>query len=479
MRVWGMAGHSRPPFLQMQESRPADMSSNPAKIIVVETGRGLADKVRSLGAQGRGYDVVAENGLDRVLERFESESFDVLLLTSQAALAAAGNGVELLEVLSAKSPRTQVLFLAEPGHLRAARAALRSGACQYARLPIGDEELRLLIETALERQPLYGENRLLHGAAGPDRFAGMVGRSAPMREAYRQIRQAAATDVPVLLQGETGTGKDLAAEAVHRHSARSEKPYIPVNLGAVPSELVASELFGYERGAFTGADRVQEGKFELGNGGTVFLDEIGAIDERVQISLLRLIEHKRFHRLGGKRWIRSDVRIVAATNQDLRLDVERGAFREDLLYRLDVFRIVLPPLRERREDIPLLLDAFLQRYSRAFQKDIRGFSPECARLLETFAWPGNVRELKNVVQRAALVCAGDKVLPKHLPPRFRPEGAAKRRVSFRVGASLEEVEREMILRTLEHTGNNRKRTAEILGISRRSLYNRLNRYGIE
>jgi transcriptional regulator with PAS, ATPase and Fis domain len=281
-----------------------------------------------------------------------------------------------------------------------------------------------------------------------------------------------------LLIGETGTGKDLAAQAIHQQSARSEGPYIPVNLGAIPAGLVASELFGHERGAFTGAAEQRKGIFERAHDGTVFLDEIGTIDEKVQVSLLRLIEQKKFHRLGGRRGISSNVRLIAASNQDLVDAVQQGIFREDLYYRLDVFRIMMPPLQERQEDISLLIDEFLKRYNRKFQKNILGISPESVSLLESYDWPGNVRELKNVIQRGVLVCSGEVLLPEHLPPRFRADRVVRPKVTFTVGTPLEEVEREMVIRALAVAKNNRTRAADLLGISRRALYNKLHKHRI-
>lgn len=307
----------------------------------------------------------------------------------------------------------------------------------------------------------------------------LFGRSPAMMAVFRQIEQAAATDIPVLLYGETGTGKDLAARAIHARSERADGPFMAVNLAALPQELVASELFGHEKGAFTSAEQRREGKFELADNGTIFLDEIAAIDEKVQVSLLRLIERKNFHRLGGRAAISTNARLIAASNQNLAEDVKRGTFREDLYYRLDVFRIVMPPVRERRTDIPDLIDVFLRRFNKNLEKDISGVSSECVAILEAYDWPGNVRELKNVIQRAALVCNGDTLLPEHLPPRFRKSAGQSPKVSFEVGATLAEVEREMIVRTLEMVDHNRTHAAEKLGISRRALYNKMRRYNID
>jgi DNA-binding NtrC family response regulator len=423
--------------------------------------------------------VSRESSIDRVLERFESESYDVLLVTSAAFKAGEIDGIEMLEVVAAKSPGTQVLFLVEPRDIRIAMSALKAGTYQYARFPMSDEELRLLIETAIEKRPRYAENLLLDVGKQEVQLEQLDGRSQSMQDVYRQVRQAAATDIPVLLMGETGTGKDLAAKAIHRQSARSEAPYVAVNLGALPAELVASELFGHEKGAFTGALERRQGKFEEAQAGTVFLDEIGAVDEKVQVSLLRLIEQKKFQRLGGRRTLSTNARLIAASNEDLANAVQSGSFREDLYYRLDVFRIILPPLRERQGDVLLLINEFLTRYNRAFQKNILGIAPECLSLLESYEWPGNVRELKNVIQRAVLVATGETLLPNHLPPRFRPDRPTRPRVTFEIGTTLDEVEREMVVRALAVAENNRKRAAELLGISRRSLYNKLRKHAIE
>lgn len=454
------------------------MESNCLRIIAVATDRDFPGRIQRMFPE-EDVHVSRESSIDRVLERFESESYDILLVTSAAFKAGEIDGIEMLEVVAAKSPGTQVLFLVEPRDIRIAMSALKAGTYQYARFPMSDEELRLLIETAIEKRPTYAENLLLDVGKQEVQLEQLDGRSRPMQDVYRQVRQAAATDIPVLLVGETGTGKDLAAKAIHRQSARSEGPYIAVNLGALPAELVASELFGHERGAFTGAVERREGKFEVAQGGTVLLDEIGAVDEKVQVSLLRLIEEKKFQRLGGRRTISGNVRLIAASNKDLTDAVQKGTFREDLYYRLDVFRIIMPPLRERQGDVLLLINEFLGRYNRAFQKDILGIAPECLSLLESYEWPGNVRELKNVIQRAVLVSTGEVLLSKHLPPRFRPDRPVRPTVSFEIGTTLDEVEREMVVRALAVTKNNRKRAAELLGISRRSLYNKLRKHAIE
>ncbi len=419
-----------------------------------------------------------EPNLDRVLERFEEASYDVLLITSVAVRAGEVDGIELLDIVTARSPSTQILFLAEERDLRLAMSSLTAGAYQYATLPIMDAELKLLIEAALENIPCGLPS--LPNPKGKDRakLEDLVGQSAPMQQVYRQVRQAAATDIPVLLLGETGTGKDLAAAAIHRQGDRSDERFSPIHLGALPAELVASELFGHEKGAFTGATERSAGVFEQTRNGTIFLDEISTLDERVQIALLRVIEHKRFQRLGSRRTVKANTRIIAATNEDLARAVRKGTFREDLFYRLDVFAITMPPLRERHGDIPLLVDHFMRQYNRVFGRSVSGVSPECIALLGAYEWPGNVRELKNVVQRAVLICPGEVITSEHLPPRFRPGKKLRNQVTFDVGTPLREVEREMVAQALASTGNNRTETAQLLGISRRALYNKLQKYAL-
>ncbi len=453
-------------------------SANRTRIIALDKKADLAERLRRLLAKD-GIEVRCESSIDGVLERLVAERYDVFVMTSTAIKAGQTDRVELLEVIAASSPATQILFLVEPRDTAIAKSVLKGGTYQYARLPMSDSQLRLLIKTTIGQRPMYEANRSLDGRKDEVRFQKVVGKSKSMEDVYRQIRQAAATDIPILLIGETGTGKELAAQAIHEQSERSKGPYIAINLGALPSELVGSELFGHEKGAFTGAIERREGKFEEARNGTIFLDEIGTIDAKVQVSLLRLIEQKTFHRLGGKATIRTDARLIAASNQNLLELVEHGRFRKDLYYRLDVFRIVMPPLRQRGGDIVLLIDEFLNRFNRSFKKHIMGVAPECVSLLESYDWPGNVRELKNVVQRAVLVCEGEVLLPDHLPPRFRKGKPAVPKVSFEIGTPLEEVEREMIVRALAATQNNRKHAADLLGISRRALYNKLQKHNIK
>lgn len=453
------------------------MSTN---ILTISPDSALESRIKKLFLDGSSQvvQVSREARIDRLSEFSEPVPYDVMILTSAVCKDANGEGIRRLEGLIAKSPMTKVLFLVEPEDIQIAKSALEAGTYQYAKLPVSDTELRMLIEAALASRQQNGTSKLLPKDESRNRFEPFIGRSPAMRQVYRQIRKAATTDIPLMILGETGTGKDLAAQAIHQRSRRSKGPYIPVNLGALPSELVASELFGHEKGTFTGALKQHRGKFEQGNDGTVFLDEIDCIDEKVQVSLLRLIEQKEFHRLGGEQAVKSNARLIVASNQNLEALVRAGSFRQDLFFRLDIFRIVMPPLRQRQGDIPLLVENFLAHYRQAFDKRFLEIGPECMQLLEAYDWPGNVRELKNVIQRAVLVCEGKEILPEHFPVRFRSVETPQPTATFEIGTPLEVVEREMVIRALSEANNNRTRAAELLGISRRAIYNKLRKHNL-
>lgn len=453
------------------------MKNTEIKILVVSQRPAIAHRISSL-FDGEQIDLRWESRIDRVLDLFERSTYDILLITDAIIQDGRIESIEVLEILSAKCPVTQILFLVDPKNIAIVSTALQVGTYQYIKTPVSDQELQLLVKAALEQQTQFGENQLLKRENGGQQFTQLIGQSQPMQDVYRQIRQAASTDIPVLILGETGTGKDLVAHIIHQQSSRSKNAYVPLNIAALPSELVVSELFGHEKGTFTGATENRVGIFEQADQGTVFLDEIGSIDERGQISLLRLLEQKRFHRLGGRRLIKSDVRLIAATNADLAELVQQSLFREDLFFRLDVFRIHLPSLRQRQGDIILLIDEFLQRFSSAFQKDIRGIAPECILALEAYKWPGNIRELRNVLQRAVLQSQSQTLLLENLPARFRDNVPKKPEVSFEIGTSLEYIERKMIERTLQFARNNRKKAALLLGISRGTLYNKMTKYDL-
>jgi DNA-binding NtrC family response regulator len=311
----------------------------------------------------------------------------------------------------------------------------------------------------------------------------MIGSSRKMRRIFAQIKRVSGLDIPVLIVGESGTGKELVALSIHKRSPRSDYPFIPVNTGAIVKELIESEIFGHEKGAFTGATYQKKGKFEAAKGGTLFLDEISTMDEKTQVSLLRVLETKKFQRVGGSRLIETDVRIIAATNENLRLSIKEGQFREDLFHRLNVFPIKLPPLRNRGDDINLLLDYFLTQYCEEFDKPMPELTPQAMLLLRSYRWPGNVRELENVIMRCVVMLEGDTISPESLPgiilqdSREKPE-ASDRDVVLEVGLTLGEAEKRYITKTLQIVGGNKSKAARILGLSRKAMYNKLKSYGL-
>ena len=452
-------------------------SAKKVKILVIEQGVELIRQLKRICSEKK-FAIMGARTIEQGFEKFEEHEIDILFLTGSSARFGRIRGMALLDIISEKSAATQIIFLATSRDMSLIFSALKRGSYQYAKLPITDGELRMLIDAALLHQPQYTPNLLLKAGARKTTFEQMVGNSAIMRDVYRQVRQAACTDMPVLLTGETGTGKDLVARAIHQQSQRRKAPFQPIHLGALPPELVASELFGYEKGAFTGATRSHQGLFEKADGGTIFLDEIGTIDEKIQISLLRLIETQQLERIGGNQTISANVRIVAATNENLSEAVDQGRFREDLFFRLDIFQIVLPPVRERGGDIVLLVNHFLKRFNDDYQRSIVGISPECISALESYNWPGNVREIKNVMHRAVLNATGGILLPEHLPQRLQKAHTQTPEIKLPVGCTLKEAEKAVIVRTLSWTHNNRQQTAAILGISRRTLYNKLANYNL-
>ena len=452
-------------------------AKNRIKIIVVDRDLEILHQVQRVFSRDVA-EVSFERTLEHAFEKLEEFTFEILFLSGSAFKFHPDSAFELLEIIATKCPITQILFLINPRELPLAFSALKAGSYQYAKLPVPDEELRMLVDSALANRPQYGLNLLLKEHAQKPGLEDMVGRSPAMQDVYRQIRQAAQADIPVLITGETGTGKDLVAQAIHQLSSRKEKPFVPIHLGSLPQELVSSELFGYEKGAFTGAWKSYKGSFERAKGGTVFLDEIGTIDEKSQVSLLRLLETKKLQRIGGIRSIRSNVRLISATNDNLDEAVRTGRFREDMFYRLDVFRIALPPVRDRKGDVPLLVDYYLKQFNEANQTNILGISPECINRLDSYDWPGNVREIKNVLHRAVVMCNGEVLLPSHLPKRLVSEGHDPPTLTIRVGTTMQEVEKEMVTQTLNWTNHNRQLSAALLGMSRRTLYNKIAKYSL-
>jgi len=418
--------------------------------------------------------------IEAAMDKLTSHKFDLILWNTRSDQRTLANLRETLNVFSQKALGTKTIVLTDTQEDSA--QGYGAGNLCVKQHPHNDEDLLALVENHL---PLEAYDEQSHGANGdydlPFEFEGLIVVGLPMRAVIRRIMEAAAVDIPVLITGETGTGKDLIAAAIHKRSGRRDKPYIPVNTGAMAPELIASEIFGHERGSFTGAQEARAGIFEQADGGTVFLDEIATMDEKTQVSLLRVLEEKAFRRVGGIKKIGVDVRIIAATNENLEQSVAAKRFREDLFYRLNVFHISVPPLRDRPGAITVLTDHFLSHYSSVYGKEVEGVSPETYRLLRRYPWPGNVRELKNVIQTALLMVEGKELKPEFIPERIRDavvgsEGRDEPECSFRIGTSLDTVEKELIRMTLIHVMGNKKLAATLLGISRRALYDKLKKY---
>jgi DNA-binding NtrC family response regulator len=401
------------------------------------------------------------------------------------------DGLDLLRALQEQTPFSTVILLTAHGSIETAVAAMKEGAYDYLTKPVDIPRLRVLIEKAAEKGEALREVSTLRRRVKAVWGTGaLVGASPAMREVSSQIELAAPTSAPVLLYGESGTGKELAARTVHDLSPRKAGPFVPVNCAAIAETLLESEIFGHEKGAFTGALTRRAGCFELAHGGTIFLDEIAEMSPATQAKFLRVLQDGFIRRVGGSAEIQVDARVIAATNQDVTKAIEAGRFREDLYYRLNVFAIALPPLRERPADVPLLVEAFLEEFRAKYDKRVRAVDEAVLATLRGHGWPGNVRELRNAIERAVIACTGEVVTSAELPPLGTGGGPAAPRAEILVGGAdgvsdagaaaptvpLKDMERQVIFRTLASVGNNKTRAAELLGISLKTLHNKLNRY---
>jgi len=392
------------------------------------------------------------------------------------------DGIGVLERLRALDDHLEVIMVTAVQDLRTAVAAMKLGAFDYVTKPFEEEEITALARRAVEKRALAREMAYLRDEVGRRRdVEELVGRHPTMQRLHQLIASVARTPVTVLIVGESGTGKELVARALHRQGPMREGPFVPVNVAAIPETMLESELFGHEKGAFTGAYQRKLGKFELAHGGTLFLDEIATLRPDLQAKILRALQEREIERVGGTRRLRVDARVVAATNADLRRAVQAGTLREDLYYRLNVVQIAVPPLRERREDVPLLVEHFIRRYNREFHKQITGVSPSALAVLEGHAWPGNVRELQNAVERAVALGEGPLIELRDLPldlllPRLG--GTADRAGLLPLKEARDQFERQLVLRVLEQVGGNQAEAARVLGLPRTSLRERLRALGI-
>ncbi|MEN9578278.1 MAG: hypothetical protein RJA70_1287 [Pseudomonadota bacterium] len=387
------------------------------------------------------------------------------------------DGVELMAKVRAHDPEVGVVIMTAFGAVDTAVQAMRQGAADYLTKPLNADELLLVLARTLERYRLRKETQQLRERLEERfRFENIIGTSPEIHRVFKTVQQVAPSRATVLISGESGTGKELIAAAIHQNSSRKDGPFVKLHCAALAESLLESELFGHERGAFTGADRKREGRFENADGGTLFLDEIGEISPTIQVKLLRVLQERSFERVGGNQTITSDVRVIAATNRDLREMVALGTFREDLFYRLNVVNLHMPPLRERASDVGALAEHFVRKFSQENGKDVSKFSDAALSRLMGYAWPGNVRELENVIERAVVMASGNVIDLEQLPPELVP--AAKGSVGPEIpGWSLADIERYAIIKTLELHGGSTSRAAEVLGISVRKIQYKLQEYG--
>ncbi|MFZ0454626.1 MAG: sigma-54 dependent transcriptional regulator [Ignavibacteriaceae bacterium] len=440
------------------------------KILIVDDERIVRESLLHWFEED-GYDVEAAEDGETALKMFDKNKYDLLLVDMK--MPGIG-GLELLKKVKEIDKETIVILITAFASVPSAITALKDGAYDYVTKPVDPDELAHLVKKALEQKALKHENIQLkeniEEIIKPDNF---IGESPQMKKIFELIHTVAPTDTTVMIRGESGTGKELVAKAIHINSKRKYFPIIPVNCGAITETLLESELFGHEKGAFTGAQFKRRGKFEMADGGTIFLDEIGSISPKMQIELLRVIETRQFSRVGGNQLINSDFRVIIATNEPLEDLVKQGKFREDLYYRLNVFSIVVPPLRERRADIPILAYYFLNKFTTAMNKLVKNISKEAMDFLTNYDWPGNVRELENAIERAVVIGKESSIhvedLPFHVSNNIVSENGEK---------SLASMESKYILQVLIENNWNISRSATILEIDRVTLYNKINKYGL-
>ena len=430
-----------------------------------------------------------ENIRNGLADNFELEGYDVLKASNGKdglALIAQGNvdlvitdlrmdgmsGEEVVRHVTTENPGIPIIVLTGHGSIDDATAAIKSGAYDFLTKPLDLDHLNLIVKNALKGKIQAEKIRELQSKLDESASDEMIGKSSELNKVRNLIQKAAPAKANVLVTGESGVGKELVARAIHNQSTRKEKPFIVVHLAAMSESLLESELFGYEKGAFTGAETQHKGHFERANGGTIFLDEIGEINQATQVKLLRVLQERKFERVGGEKDIEVDVRVVAATNRDLEKEVAEGRFREDLFYRLNVIRIQMPSLRERKDDIPLLMHSFLKEFAEENNKQIKGFDSKSKAAMVKYSWPGNIRELRNCVESAVVMCNGDEIKIEDLPHTLQKTSEEKS-IIIPMGITLEEAEMIIINENLAFNNGNKSKTADVLGIGRKTLHRKL------
>ena len=473
---------------------PPAMLPEKKQVLIVDDEPNLR-KILAAQLSRDGYDVLLAEDGEQGLALLREHHIDLVVTDLKMPKV---DGMTLLREALAEQPELPIVMITAHGTVDTAVEALKLGAFDYLTKPFDKDEVRQIVGKALKTRELAGEEATteIKGAEGA-RF-GIIGQSPGLTELYAVLERVADSPTTVLITGESGTGKELVARALHDHSSRRGKPFIKVNCAAIPKELIESELFGYERGAFTGAVTSKPGRFELANGGTLFLDEIGEIPVEMQVKLLRVLQESEFERVGGIKTMRVDVRLVAATNRDLKKLISQGAFRDDLFYRLNVVSIRLPALRERATDIPLLVEHFLKKFNERLKKNVSGVEPEARDLLSAYGWPGNIRELENVMERAVLFCDGSKLRAEDLPVELRGPSAlsmgsvvppgdaavdlgtlpADGGLKEHVKVAMSRLERDLVSRALKQTNNNVTHAARLLKISRKGLQLKMKELGL-
>jgi DNA-binding NtrC family response regulator len=424
-----------------------------------------------------GYETLTTHSLVQAKSILSSRSFDLVLTDLRLN---DGTGIELITHIKEQTPDSEVILMTAFGSIEVTIEAIKRGAYYYLEKPFPPDRLLALVERALQFAALKIENRTLkRSLVGDSEMFGLIGRDPRIRIIHETISTAAPSDASVLIEGESGTGKELIARAVHSESLRAGGPFVSINCAAIPHQLIESELFGYTKGAFTGAQRDKRGLIEVAEGGTLLLDEVAEMPTHLQTKLLRVLQERKLRRLGDEREIEVNFRLVSATNRDTSLLLEQGILRKDLYFRISTIKIKVPPLRQRRDDIILLARRLLQRFNQQYEKKIRNISPDTVRRLTHYDWPGNVRELESVIERAVLFCHGDELTVVDLPDDLQDFQMTTNRVFVPQSLSLEEIERDVIIQTLERTRGNVKKSAEILRVHRPTFYRKLKKFGIK
>ncbi len=446
-------------------------------ILVVDDEKNIREGLgRALELDG--YEVsLAADGME-ALDQIQRGIVDLVISDLRMPKLS---GEDLLKTLTSKYPSIPVIILTGHGTIENAVSAMRMGAYDFLTKPINLDRLSMMVKRALGNRVLALEHQALKQEVErleqKRRYSQIIGKSLPMQKVFDLINQVATTRASVLITGDSGVGKELVADSLHYLSDRRDGPLIKVHCAALSENLLESELFGHERGSFTGAINQKKGRFELADGGTIFLDEIGEISTTVQVKLLRVLQEKIFERVGGEKSIEVDVRLITATNRDLKAEIEAGRFREDLYYRLNIVNIHIPPLRERKDDIPLLVAGFITELSKENNKNIEGIEPKARTALYNYRWPGNVRELRNTIESAVVLAKSSFITLDDLPPSLRKEDETAF-IKLDLGTSMADAEKEIIRQTLNYTKNNKSRAAEVLGIGRKTLHRKLDEYGL-